>query len=87
MNEGHSAFLAIERLRTLVAEGMPTAEALEHVRRTSVFTTHTPVPAGNEVFDEELVGRYVGRSPSAAGLDARGSARARPLRRRAPASG
>src|SRR5918995_1525899 len=51
MNEGHSAFLALERLRH---------EDLDRVRATTVFTTHTPVPAGNEVFDEELVARYLG---------------------------
>jgi hypothetical protein len=51
MNEGHSAFLALERLRH---------EDLDRVRATTVFTTHTPVPAGNEVFDEELVASYLG---------------------------
>ena len=60
MNEGHSAFLAIERVRALVEVGVPTDEAIAQVKRTSVFTTHTPVPAGNEIFDEELVTHYVG---------------------------
>ncbi len=69
LNEGHSAFLQIERLRKLTSEGMQTADALEHVRRTSIFTTHTPVPAGNEEFDEELVVRYVGKLAETAGLD------------------
>lgn len=50
MNEGHCAFLALERLRR---------EPFEQVRETTVFTTHTPVPAGNEVFDRELVRGYV----------------------------
>ncbi|MEJ7568669.1 MAG: alpha-glucan family phosphorylase [Gaiellaceae bacterium] len=68
LNEGHSAFLQIERVRALVAGGMELAEALEHVRRSSMFTTHTPVPAGNEVFDEELVLRYVGPLAEKAGL-------------------
>ena len=68
LNEGHSAFLQIERVRELVAGGMETAAALEHVRRSSIFTTHTPVPAGNEVFDEELVARYVGPLAEEAGL-------------------
>src|SRR6188472_332005 len=58
MNEGHSAFLALERVRELVVAGTPTADAIEQVRRTTVFTTHTPVPAGNEVFADELVRRY-----------------------------
>ncbi|HXH89395.1 MAG TPA: alpha-glucan family phosphorylase [Gaiellaceae bacterium] len=69
LNEGHSAFLQIERLRTLVAGGMSTEDALDAVRRSSVFTTHTPVPAGNEVFDEGLVFRYVGELAAEAGLD------------------
>jgi glycogen phosphorylase len=68
MNEGHSAFLAIERVRALVEQGVPTAEAVEHVRRTTIFTTHTPVPAGNEVFGEELVERYVGGLANSAGI-------------------
>ena len=69
MNEGHSAFLAIERVRTLVEQGVSTDEAVERVRRTTVFTTHTPVPAGNEVFGEELVERYLSRLAEEAGID------------------
>ena len=69
LNEGHSAFLQLERVRALVADGIDTDEALERVRRSSVFTTHTPVPAGNEVFGEELVRRYVGPLAAEAGLD------------------
>jgi len=58
MNEGHSAFLQLERMRELVEEqGLSASEALEHLRESSVFTTHTPVPAGNEVFDADLVRR------------------------------
>jgi starch phosphorylase len=72
LNEGHSAFLQVERVRALVTQGMPTADALEHVRASSVFTTHTPVPAGNEVFDEELVYAYVGPLAAEAGLDREG---------------
>ena len=68
MNEGHSAFLAIERVRALVAEGASTEAARERVRSTSVFTTHTPVPAGNEVFGDELVLRYLGGVAAGAGL-------------------
>ena len=69
LNEGHSAFLQLERVRALVAGGAETDDALEQVRRSSVFTTHTPVPAGNEVFDEKLVLRYVGGLAAEAGLD------------------
>src|SRR5919106_3123880 len=60
MNEGHSAFLALERVRALVEEGVPREQAVERVRATNVFTTHTPVPAGNEIFAAELVLRYAG---------------------------
>jgi glycogen phosphorylase len=69
MNEGHSAFLALERVRALVSNGMTTADALAHVKRTTVFTTHTPVPAGNEVFDAELVTHYAGTLAAQAGID------------------
>jgi starch phosphorylase len=68
MNEGHSAFLAIERVRALVERGEETGTAMEHVRRSTVFTTHTPVPAGNEIFGDDLVVRYVGRLAERAGL-------------------
>jgi len=68
LNEGHSAFLAVERLRELVRGGRDLQEAIEHVRRSSIFTTHTPVPAGNEVFGDELVLRYVGGLAAEAGL-------------------
>jgi glycogen phosphorylase len=68
MNEGHSAFLALERIRALVEEGMEPAEAEERVRRTTVFTTHTPVPAGNEIFPVSLVRRYVGGLGEQAGI-------------------
>ena len=56
INEGHSAFLGLERVRALMSEqGMSFAEARLAVWCTSVFTTHTPVPAGNESFDAALV--------------------------------
>ncbi len=60
MNEGHSAFLVLERVRALLVAGVGRDEAIEQVRATTVFTTHTPVPAGNEVFEPELVRRYLG---------------------------
>jgi starch phosphorylase len=68
VNEGHSAFLTIERARMLVDEGKSTDEALEQIRRTTVFTTHTPVPAGNEVFGDDLVVRYAGELAESAGI-------------------
>jgi len=58
MNEGHSAFLALERIRELTSEGKPFAEAAELVRKGNVFTTHTPVPAGNDQFPLWLVDKY-----------------------------
>jgi starch phosphorylase len=60
LNEGHSAFLLVERAREHVATGMPVADAWEAVRRSSVFTIHTPVSAGNERFDVSLVRRVAG---------------------------
>lgn len=60
MNEGHSAFLQFERLRVALAAGRPYEEALGELRHHSVFTTHTPVPAGNEVFEAALVRKYFG---------------------------
>jgi glycogen phosphorylase len=60
LNEGHSAFLLIERVRMCMEEKkLSFIEACEFVRATSVFTTHTPVPAGNEVFATELIDKYL----------------------------
>jgi starch phosphorylase len=58
MNEGHSAFLILERMRELVAGGHSSKEAAELVRKSNVFTTHTPVPAGNDEFALWLVDKY-----------------------------
>ena len=60
LNEGHSAFLLVERVREMVEAGTPVAEAWAAVKRTSVFTIHTPVSAGNERFDADLVRRVAG---------------------------
>jgi starch phosphorylase len=60
MNEGHSALLQLERMRALIERGVPPEEARARVRRDAVFTTHTPVPAGNEQFDVDLARRYLG---------------------------
>ncbi|MCP3980119.1 MAG: glycosyltransferase family 1 protein [bacterium] len=70
MNEGHSALLSLGRLADNLAAGASFEDALEQIRSAAVFTTHTPVPAGNEVFDEELVRKYVTGWASAKGLDA-----------------
>jgi starch phosphorylase len=58
MNEGHSAFLVLERIRELVAAGNTFEEAAQVVRPTTVFTTHTPVPAGSDEFPLWLVDKY-----------------------------
>jgi starch phosphorylase len=55
LNEGHAAFVILQRLRDLLAEGLPWEAALVEVRRTTVFTTHTPVPAGHDAFPFHLV--------------------------------
>jgi starch phosphorylase len=69
MNEGHSAFFQLERLRELVEDGrLAAADALEYLRASTVFTTHTPVPAGNEQFDPKLVRQHVGELVSRCGL-------------------
>jgi starch phosphorylase len=59
MNEGHAALLAVERMSGLVRNGAPFAEAFDRVRSSTVFTTHTPVAAGHDVFDQELANRYL----------------------------
>lgn len=69
MNEGHSAFLSIERIRLLMErESMSFDEALEAVRTNSVFTTHTPVPAGIDLFDNGLIYEYFAGYCSQSGI-------------------
>lgn len=58
-NEGHTAFMIIERIREYVKAGIPFKEAAQRVRASTVFTTHTPVPAGMEIFPIELVDKYL----------------------------
>jgi starch phosphorylase len=60
LNEGHSAFLLAERAREIVARGEKLEDAWDQVRRNSVFTIHTPVAAGNERFEADLVRRVAG---------------------------
>jgi starch phosphorylase len=59
-NEGHAAFMLVERVRELVTRGTPFDEAVRRVRATSVFTTHTPVPAGHDTFSPEQVEQCTG---------------------------
>jgi starch phosphorylase len=62
MNEGHSAFSGLERMRKLMKrEGLSFEAAREVVKSNAVFTTHTPVPAGNDYFSPDLMGRYFGK--------------------------
>ncbi|MEA3297042.1 MAG: alpha-glucan family phosphorylase [candidate division Zixibacteria bacterium] len=69
LNEGHSWFLTLERIRSLIRdEKLSFAEALQYVWSTTVFTTHTPVPAGNERFDPVLVHRYLGSTTAELGI-------------------
>ncbi|MDZ4159741.1 MAG: alpha-glucan family phosphorylase, partial [Anaerolineaceae bacterium] len=58
MNEGHSAFLTVERIAEMVRGGMDFEQAAEAVRKTTVFTTHTPVPAGSDLFPLWLADKY-----------------------------
>ena len=58
INEGHATFQILERCREKVAQGMAFAAALERVAANTVFTTHTPVPAGHDIFDASLFDRY-----------------------------
>jgi glycogen phosphorylase len=68
-NEGHAGFLGLERIRELALEGLDFDAALEAVRAGTVFTTHTPVPAGIDRFDRELVGRHLGDGGELQGVD------------------
>jgi starch phosphorylase len=58
MNEGHSAFLVLELAREKVAQGTPFAQAAEEIKAHTVFTTHTPVPAGNDAFPFGLIEKF-----------------------------
>jgi glycogen phosphorylase len=69
-NEGHAGFLGLERIREYVAAGLSFNEALELSRAGTVFTTHTPVPAGIDRFPRELIERYFTADAAGAGLPA-----------------
>ena len=69
-NEGHAAFIGIERLNEYIQnENLEFTEALEVVRASSLFTTHTPVPAGHDAFDEGLLRKYIGHYPQRLKVD------------------
>lgn len=59
-NEGHAAFMLVERVRELTSDGTPFEEAVRRVRATSVFTTHTPVSAGHDMFSHEQIEEWAG---------------------------
>ena len=68
-NEGHAGFLGVERIHELVTEeGLTFGEALEAVRAATVFTTHTPVPAGIDRFDASIIERYFGGAQALEGV-------------------
>ncbi|MGW6241549.1 alpha-glucan family phosphorylase [Streptomyces sp. NPDC055094] len=69
-NEGHAGFLGLERIGELVATGLGFEASLEAVRAGTVFTTHTPVPAGIDRFDRELVARHFGDDGELPGVPA-----------------
>lgn len=70
MNEGHSAFLLIARAAHLIQRhGLRSQEAFQYVRNTTVFTTHTPVPAGHDHFPEEMVRPYLTRFENVLRMD------------------
>lgn len=62
LNEGHSAFLLLERLKDFYNQNLSPSESYEAVRASSVFTTHTSVPAGNEVFADEIIIKYFSKA-------------------------
>ncbi|RPI34035.1 MAG: alpha-glucan family phosphorylase [Chloroflexota bacterium] len=69
MNEGHSAFLGLERARDMVEAGHMFQSAVEKIRKSTVFTTHTPVPAGNDEFPLWLIDKYFSNFWPQLGLD------------------
>ena len=67
-NEGHAALINVQRICDYVAEGLTYEQAIELVRASSLYTVHTPVPAGHDYFDESLFGKYMGGYPPRMGI-------------------
>ncbi len=67
-NEGHAALCNLQRLCDYVKEGLNFNQAMELVRASSIYTVHTPVPAGHDYFDEGLFGKYMGGYPQMLGI-------------------
>jgi phosphorylase/glycogen(starch) synthase len=69
LNEGHAAFAGLERLRSIIVETkLSFAESMELVRASSLFTTHTPVPAGHDSFPEDMLRTYMAHYPERLGI-------------------
>lgn len=69
LNEGHSAFSILERTREFIQQGQSLDQAREAVRASSLFTTHTPVPAGNDVFGYDMIAQHFSHYAPQLGLD------------------
>ena len=67
-NEGHAALCNLQRLCDYIDEGLTFNQAMELVRASSLYTVHTPVPAGHDYFDEGLFGKYMGGYPQKLGI-------------------
>ena len=67
-NEGHAALINVQRICDYVATGLTFNQAIELVRASSLYTVHTPVPAGHDYFDEGLFGKYMGGYPVKMGI-------------------
>ena len=67
-NEGHAALCNLQRLSDYVESGLTFNQAMELVRASSLYTVHTPVPAGHDYFDEALFGKYMGGYPARLGI-------------------
>ena len=67
-NEGHAALINVQRICDYVATGLTFNQAIEFVRASSLYTVHTPVPAGHDYFDEGLFGKYMGGYPAKMGI-------------------
>ena len=68
-NQGHPSFALLEGIRERIDGGLSFGEALDQVRGTSVFTTHTPLPAGNDIYPPSLIDKYFSDYYPALGID------------------
>ncbi|MCX6676959.1 MAG: alpha-glucan family phosphorylase [Methanothrix sp.] len=69
LNEGHSSFAILERIREMVEKGSSFTDAVDLVRKTTIFTTHTPVPAGHDIFSFSLMDKYFASYIPLLGID------------------